>query len=231
MCHSYMRLPFGACMRWRCACQGCGVPRMPQLHGGSLHAACWCPWVWCTEAVFREALRHERHVQALRELAVKQSELEDVCTTAFAKCLYMVFGVELDREAVADAWGGMASAKVARSQLDSSTALDIFSFVGDDIADVLHSVAPCRSKLLRHKSIIEQLLKAFPHPPDEVRRLALHPSGAAPSAVGLSPSPHQLHVVWCVCWLADLTCLVLVRALPQLWCRSLVHRPPACGRS
>lgn len=129
-------------------------------------------------------------MQALRELAVKQAELEDVCTTAFAKCLYMVFGVELDREAAADAWGGMASAKVARSQLDSSTALDIFSFVGDDIAEVLLAVAPCRGKLLRHKSIIEQLLKAFPHPPDEVRRRSTHGAVATVAEIsvqGASP--------------------------------------------
>lgn len=118
-------------------------------------------------------------IQALRELAAKQAELEEVCTTAFAKSLYMVFGVELDREAAADAWGGMASAKVARSQLDSSTALDIFSFVGYEIQEVLDAVTPCRSKLLRHKSILEQLLKAFPHPPDEVRHSPVPPPHAA----------------------------------------------------
>jgi len=107
-------------------------------------------------------------LQALRDLGNKQVLLEELCTTAFAKCLYMVFGVELDREAAAEEWGGMASAKVQRSQLDSSTALDIFSFVGDDIEEVLDAVAPCRSKLLRHRSILEQLFKAFPHPPNEV---------------------------------------------------------------
>jgi hypothetical protein len=142
-------------------------------------------------------------VQDLRQLARAQRDLEEVAATACAKCLHTIFGVELQKGIAEHPWGGVGASKAARSSMDAADAAVVFAHVRDEVAELLEAGEAGRSRLLRHKALLDQLYHAFPRPPAQVceRRavgLVLHSPLACsgPSAIccGLKPAFH-LHPV------------------------------------
>lgn len=116
----------------------------------------------------------------------QQRALEATADLAFGKCLHSVFGVELERGVAAHPWGGATPAALSRGRrsatLDDATAVDVFEHVRDDLAEVLACADAPKSRLARHKPLLEHLFRAFPRPPAAVRC-------AAPRA----------HLPWCTC--------------------------------
>jgi hypothetical protein len=90
-----------------------------------------------------------------------------------AKCLYTIFGVELERGVSGNDWGGIA-ARVERSSMDTETAIQVFRHVAGELQEALEwqgddTTARNSSKtFFRHRALLEQLLRAFPRPPVQV---------------------------------------------------------------
>jgi hypothetical protein len=93
---------------------------------------------------------------------------------ATAKCLYTIFGVELERGISDNDWGGIAAARVERSSMDTNTAIQVFRHVAGELREALEwqgdeTSARNPSKcLVRHRALLERLLRAFPRPPAQV---------------------------------------------------------------
>jgi hypothetical protein len=107
-------------------------------------------------------------VQEVKALARAQRDLEDIAATAFAKCLYSIFGVELEKGIGEAEWGGASAVKAQRSSLDTTTAVEVFVHVKEELQEMLQGEG-ARSRLARHRPLLEHLRRSFPRPPPAVR--------------------------------------------------------------
>jgi hypothetical protein len=113
-------------------------------------------------------------MQEVKHLLRAQRALEALAITASTKCLYSVYGYELKKDIAEDPWGGIAATSAPRSNMSPDTALDIFWHVKDEVMDLLEAGSAGRSKLARHRPLLEQLHKAFPQPQPQVCKLTLN---------------------------------------------------------